>query len=41
MKATPILGTEYSYVDGPILLRLSQTLTPAQAEEYHAALLTD
>jgi hypothetical protein len=38
MKAAPILGTEYSYVDGPILLRLSQALTPAQAAEYEAAL---
>jgi hypothetical protein len=40
MKATPILGTEYSYVDGPVLLRVSQALTPAQAAEYEKALLT-
>jgi hypothetical protein len=38
MKATPMLGTEYSYVDGPVLLRLSQILTPAQAAQYQAAL---
>jgi hypothetical protein len=41
MKATPILGTEYSYLDGPVLLRLSQQLTPAQAQEYQAALVAD
>jgi hypothetical protein len=41
MKATPVLGTEYSYLDGPVLLRLSQALTPAQAQEYQAALLAD
>jgi hypothetical protein len=39
MKATPILGTEYSYVDGSVLLRNSQALTPAQAQEYQKAAL--
>jgi hypothetical protein len=29
---------EYNYVEGPVLLRLSQQLTPTQAEEYQAAL---
>lgn len=38
MKASPALGTEYSYVDGPVLLRVSQELTPDQAAEYEAAL---
>ena len=41
MKATPILGTEYSYVDGPVLLRVSQALTPDQAGEYETALLAN
>lgn len=34
---TPAL-TEYGYVSGGILLRLSQQLTPKQAKEYEAAL---
>ena len=38
MKAMPIMGTEYSYADGPILLRVSQALTPDQAAEYEKAL---
>jgi hypothetical protein len=38
MKAAPILGTEYSYLDGPVLLCVSQALTPAQAQEYQTAL---
>jgi hypothetical protein len=29
---------EYGYVNGPVLLRLSRRLTPAQAAEYKAAL---
>jgi hypothetical protein len=38
MQTAQILGTEYSYVDGPVLLRISQQLTPEQAAEYEAAL---
>ena len=38
MKAAPILGTEYLYIDGPVLLRLSQLLTPDQAAQYQTAL---
>jgi hypothetical protein len=41
MKAAPILGTEYSYLDGPILLRVSQMLTPDQAAEYEKVLQAD
>lgn len=37
-KAAPIVGTEYDYVSGPVLLRVSQVLTPQQAEQYKAAL---
>jgi len=33
-KAAPILGTEYDYVDGPALLRLSSVLTPSEAKVY-------
>ncbi len=32
------LGTEYDYVSGPVLLRLSGELTPSQAEDYASAL---
>lgn len=38
-QAMPML-VEYTYVRGPILLRVSKELTPAQAEEYKAALDT-
>jgi len=37
-KAAPILGTEYDYVNGPILLRVSQYLTPSQAKGYEQVL---
>lgn len=33
-----MLGTEYDFVAGPVLLRLSQELTPEQAEEYEQVL---
>lgn len=36
-KATPML-TEYDYVVGGVLLRVSKQLTPDQAEEYETAL---
>ena len=38
MKNAPILGSEYSYIAGPALLRVSQQLTPDQAAEYESAL---
>ena len=34
----PIDVSEYSYLRGPVLLRLSRRLTPEQAAEYEAAL---
>jgi hypothetical protein len=37
-KAAPILGTEYAYIEGPVLVRVSGKLTPAQADEYKTAL---
>lgn len=37
-KSMPMLGTEYDYVSGPVLLRLSQVLTPDQAAAYKKAL---
>lgn len=39
--ANPLLGNEYFYVsnDGLVLLRLSFSLTPDQAEEYNTILL--
>lgn len=37
-KMAPITGTEYIYVSGTAVLRLSQALTPQQAEAYHKAL---
>lgn len=36
--AMPMLGTEYDYTAGPILLRLSQVRTPDQAAAYQKAL---
>lgn len=38
LKAAKIFGTEYHYVRGGILLRVSGELTPGQAAEYEAAL---
>ena len=37
-KALPMLGTEYDYLNGPVLLRVSQDLTPTQAKGYQRAL---
>jgi hypothetical protein len=36
--AVQILGTEYDYTAGPVLLRVSQVLTPDQAAAYQKAL---
>ena len=38
LEANPMLGTEYDYLNGPVLLRVSQYLIPSQAEEYQRAL---
>lgn len=44
-KALPNIGSEYDYLDGGVLIRLSEYLTPAQAATYgaafHATLYTD
>ena len=40
LKAAKIFGTEYHYVSGGVLLRVSGALTPDQAAEYEAALKT-
>ncbi|MEY9895691.1 hypothetical protein ABIA35_009834 [Catenulispora sp. MAP12-49] len=37
-KSMPMLGTEYDYVSGGVLLRLSQVLTPDQAAAYKKVL---
>jgi hypothetical protein len=37
-KSAPIVGTEYDYVSGEVLLRVSQVLTPTQAAAYQKAL---
>ncbi len=37
-KALPIMGTEYDYLNGPVLLRVSQYFTPTQAKGYQRAL---
>ena len=34
----PIFGTEYSYLDGPVLVRVSGKMSPPQAVEYEVAL---
>jgi len=36
-QRAPLLGSEYDYLSGPILLRVSGKLTPAQAGEYRTA----
>lgn len=35
---SPMLGSEYHYLDGPVLVRVSGDLKPSEAEEYEAAL---
>ena len=37
----PVIVHALINVDGPVLLRLSQALTPSQAQEYQAALVAD
>ena len=37
LKADPMLGTEYDYVVGDVVVRVSQYLTPAEAQAYQAA----
>lgn len=37
LKADPMLGTEYDFVVGDALIRVSEVLTPAQAQAYEAA----
>lgn len=37
LKSNPMLGTEYDFVVGDALVRVSQVLTPAQAQAYEAA----
>lgn len=36
-KNAPLLASEYTFTDGPALLRVSGRLTPAQAAEYATA----
>ncbi len=36
-KAMPMLGTEYDYINGSTLIRVSSTLTPEQAAAYNTA----
>ena len=38
-KAAPILGTEYDYVRGPVLLRITGDVTPSVAAQFEAAFL--
>ncbi len=38
LQAAQILGTEYDYVAGPALLRVSGVLTPDQADSYRQSL---
>lgn len=37
LKAAPMLGTEYDFVVGDALIRVSQVLTPAEAQAYATA----
>ncbi|MGH7665988.1 MAG: hypothetical protein ACREN1_01555 [Candidatus Dormibacteria bacterium] len=36
-RAEPIIGSEYDYLGGDILIRVSPDLTPAQASTYGKA----
>jgi hypothetical protein len=36
-EEAPILGSEYHYLDGAVLVRVSGELKPSEAEEYEAA----
>lgn len=38
MKAAPILGGEYDYIVGTVLVRVSDLLTPSQARHYRQAI---
>jgi len=35
-KDSPMLGSEYHYLDGPVLVRVSGELKPSEAKEYEA-----
>lgn len=37
LEDSPVLGSEYDYVNGSLLLRVSGALTPSEAEEYEQA----
>lgn len=38
-KDSPILGSEYHYLNGPVLVRVSGELKPSEAKEYEAVVL--
>lgn len=38
-KDSPLLGSEYHYLDGPVLVRVSGELKPSEAEGYEAVVL--
>jgi hypothetical protein len=38
LRANPILGTEYGFVSGPVLLRVSGAIKPSVAKNYEAGL---
>ena len=38
-KDSPMLGSEYHYLDGPVLVRVSGELKPSEAKEYETAVL--
>lgn len=38
LEEAPMLGSEYHYLDGPILVRVTGELSPSVAEEYEKAL---
>ncbi len=38
-KDSPMLGSEYHYLDGPVLIRVSGELKPSEAKEYEAVVL--
>lgn len=40
-QASPLFGSEYDYILGPVLMRISGTLTPAQAQTSYAAAIPE
>jgi hypothetical protein len=38
LKGSPMLGTEYDYIHGSALIRITGKVLPSVAEQFHASL---